>query len=139
MDSQHPVHTRSVALNSVRISTTITPTGGFPRSSRFRFTGDFLDEAEQFDAAPENILRIEDPKSIIDVMLGALALVGGQRDLSGYLQDMREREQHDLRQDQALATLGTLASSLSMARSQVSGSIPGMPQSGSSSSRSRRF
>lgn len=92
-----------------------------------------------FDAAPENILRIEDPKSIIDVMLGALALVGGQRDLDGYLRDMRDREQHDLRQDQALATLGTLASSLSMARSQVSGSIPGLPQSGSSSSRSRRF
>jgi len=89
--------------------------------------------------SPEHVLRIEDPKSIIDVMLGALALVGGQRDLSGYLQDMREREQHDLRQDQALATLGTLASSLSMARSQVSGSMPGMPQAGSSSSRSRRF
>ena len=89
--------------------------------------------------SPEHVLRIEDPKSIIDVMLGALALVGGQRDLPGYLQDMRDREQHDLRQDQALSTLGNLASSLSMARSQVSGSIPGMPQSGATSSRSRRF
>ncbi len=105
-----------------------------PASQRLVRDGD-----DFFDTTPDHILRIEDPKSIIDVMLGALALVGGQRDLDGYLRDMRDREQHDLRQDQALATLGTLASSLSMARSQVSGSIPGLPQSGSSSSRSRRF
>lgn len=89
--------------------------------------------------SPEHILRIEDPKSIIDVMLGALALTGGQRDLDGYLRDMQERGQQDLRQDQALATLGSLASSLRMARSQVSGQIPFLPQSGSSSGRSRRF
>lgn len=72
----------------------------------------------------EHVLRIQDPKSIIDVMLGALALVGGGRDLNGYLQEMSEREQHDLRIDQALATLGGLASSLSQAHSQVSGDIP---------------
>ena len=89
--------------------------------------------------SPEHILRIEDPKSIIDVMLGALALVGGQRSLDGYLHDMRERGQQDLRQDQALSTLGQLASSLSMARSQVSGRIPLVPQPGSTTSRSRRF
>ncbi len=91
--------------------------------------------------SPEHVLRIEDPKSIIDVMLGALALVGGGRELDGYLEEMAEREQHDLRRDQALATLGGLASSLSMARSQVSGTIPGMPSAGSTgeSRRSRRL
>ena len=72
-------------------------------------------------------------------VLGALALVGGQRSLDGYLHDMRERGQQDLRQDQALSTLGQLASSLSMARSQVSGRIPLVPQPGSTTSRSRRF
>ena len=76
----------------------------------------------------EHVLRIEDPKSIIDVMLGALALVGGGRDLNGYLQEMAERDQHELRRDQAEATLGGLASALSMARSQVSGSIPSVPR-----------
>jgi hypothetical protein len=89
----------------------------------------------------EHVLRIEDPKSIIDVMLGALALVGGGRDLNGYLQEMAERDQHELRRDQAEATLGGLASALSMARSQVSGSIPSVPSAGStgSSRRSRRL
>ena len=76
---------------------------------------------------PEHILKIQDPKAIVDVMLGALALVGGERELDSYLSDMQEREQLDLRQDQALETLGGLASSISMARSAVSGSVPMAP------------
>ncbi|HMU39789.1 MAG TPA: hypothetical protein PKE31_12345 [Pseudomonadota bacterium] len=87
----------------------------------------------------EHVLRIMDPKSIIDVMLGALAMVGGGRDLDGYLQDMSEREQHDLRRDQALATLGGLASSLNRASSEVSGSIPRSGASTAASRRSRRL
>ena len=56
-----------------------------------------------------HILRIEDPKAIIDVMLGALAITGGGRTLDEYIADMRGREQLDLRQDQAFRTLGALA------------------------------
>ena len=56
-----------------------------------------------------HILRIEDPKAIIDVMLGALAITGGGRTLDEYIADMRGRDQLDLRQDQAIRTLGALA------------------------------
>lgn len=38
----------------------------------------------------EHILRVGDPKSIIDVLLGALAISDGKVDLDGYLKDMRE-------------------------------------------------
>ena len=86
----------------------------------------------------EHILKIQDPKAIVDVMLGALALVGGDRDLDGYLDDMRGREQLDLRQDQAVQTLGSLASAMSMARSAVSGSVPAPDREGKST-RSRRL
>jgi len=87
---------------------------------------------------PAHILQIEDPKAIVDVMLGALALVGGDRDLETYLGDMRERQQLDLRQDQALATLGNLASAVSMSRTSVSGTVP-PPAGPRRSSRSTRL
>jgi hypothetical protein len=58
---------------------------------------------------PSHILRIDDPRAIIDVMLGALAITGGGRSLDEYIADMRGREQLDLRQDQAFRTLGALA------------------------------
>ncbi len=88
---------------------------------------------------PSHILKISDPKAIVDVMLGALALVGGDRDLETYLSDMREREQLDLRQDQALQTLGDLASSLSMSRSSVSGAVPVPSRDARRSSRTTRL
>ena len=72
---------------------------------------------------PQNILKIEDPKAIIDVMLGVLAIVGGGQDLDGFLADLAGREQLDLRQDQAARTLGALASATRMARAQVSGDL----------------
>jgi hypothetical protein len=56
-----------------------------------------------------HILRIEDPKAIIDVMLGALAITGGGRTLEQYIHEMRGRDQLELRQDQAIRTLGALA------------------------------
>lgn len=56
-----------------------------------------------------HILRIEDPKAIIDVMLGALAITGGGRTLDEYIHEMRGRDQLELRQDQAIRTLGALA------------------------------
>lgn len=85
----------------------------------------------------ENILMIDDPKAIVDVMLGVLAIVGGGGDLDSYLVDMKGREQLELRQDQALRTLGNLASATRMARAEVAGDLPtgGGPRRGSGSRR----
>eukprot|EP00771_Trimastix_marina_P000162 gnl/Trimastix_PCT/1170.p1 GENE.gnl/Trimastix_PCT/1170~~gnl/Trimastix_PCT/1170.p1 ORF type:complete len:428 (-),score=135.74 gnl/Trimastix_PCT/1170:243-1526(-) len=57
---------------------------------------------------PEHILHLEDPKAVIDVMLGAIALVGGARSLDRYLVDMEERGQTPERQE----TVRTILSSV---------------------------
>jgi hypothetical protein len=56
----------------------------------------------------ENILICEDPRGIVDVMLGALALTGGTVDLNAYLLDMQERGQTDLRIGQTSEALSGL-------------------------------
>jgi hypothetical protein len=71
-----------------------------------------------------HILQIEDPKSIIDLMLGALAIKGAGKDLAGYLDDMKRRDQTDLRVDQATRTLGNLATSARTQAAAVSGDLP---------------
>jgi hypothetical protein len=88
-----------------------------------------------------HILKIDDPKAIVDVMLGVLAIVGGSADLERYLADMRGRDQLALRQDQAIQTLSGLAREVQLSRAQVSGALPapeddGAPRRGS---RSRRL
>ncbi len=45
----------------------------------------------------ERILHIKSPKACIDVMLGAVAITSGVRDLNGYLQDMKTRGQSEER------------------------------------------
>ena len=45
----------------------------------------------------ERVLMINNPKACIDVMLGAIALTTGARDLDGYIEDMRTRGQTDER------------------------------------------
>jgi hypothetical protein len=45
----------------------------------------------------ERVLLLPDPKAVVDVMLGVLAVVGGARDLPGYLEDMRARDQTEER------------------------------------------
>ncbi len=57
-------------------------------------------------------------------MLGVLAIVGGGSDLDTFLTDMQGREQLDLRRDQALQTLGALASATRMGQAQVHGDVP---------------
>lgn len=59
----------------------------------------------------ENILVIDDPKAIVDVMLGALAISEGSADLDQYLVDMSGRGQSALRRDHAAKALENLASS----------------------------
>ncbi len=58
---------------------------------------------------PENILLIQDPKAIVDVMLGTLAVAGGSRKLEQYLQDMEERGQSAKRVAQVKESLLGLA------------------------------
>ncbi|MFA5359178.1 MAG: hypothetical protein WC310_05190 [Patescibacteria group bacterium] len=41
----------------------------------------------------ENILRLKNPKAIVDAMLGVLAICSGSRTLPAYLQDMKNRGQ----------------------------------------------
>jgi hypothetical protein len=41
----------------------------------------------------ERVLEIVNPKAIVDVMLGAIALTSGKRDLDGYIEDMKTRGQ----------------------------------------------
>jgi len=41
---------------------------------------------------PERILPIEDPGRILDVMLGAIAITEGSRDLAGFLSDLQGRD-----------------------------------------------
>ncbi|MBI4861560.1 MAG: hypothetical protein HY815_15055 [Candidatus Riflebacteria bacterium] len=57
---------------------------------------------------PENLLTIDDPKAIIDVLLGALAIAAGTRDLDEYLVDMKGRGQTALRQEETRRALANL-------------------------------
>lgn len=70
---------------------------------------------------PENILIIDDPKAIVDVMMGALALVEGTADLDSYLVDMQGRGQTALRQGQTAKALGDLAGTTAIVKVEVSG------------------
>jgi hypothetical protein len=54
------------------------------------------------------VLRLEDPKAVVDVMLGVIAVVSGSRDLKGYLADMKERGQDKARLDLVSKVLADL-------------------------------
>jgi hypothetical protein len=56
----------------------------------------------------ENILRIQDAKAIIDVILGTLAIREGVRDLDGFVKDMVDRDLTQERIAQVRETLSTL-------------------------------
>lgn len=84
---------------------------------------------------PTHILRIDDPKSIIDVLLGALALSEGVRDLDGYLADLRLREASETRLAQVKETLKTLTRPV--AKGAVEGEVPA--GGGGRGGRSRRL
>jgi len=73
---------------------------------------------EQWEKAmgPENVFILQDPKEVVDVMLGAIALVSGARDLDGYVKDMKDRDQSDERVRTVTTTLGRLSSSTSIAK-----------------------
>jgi len=39
----------------------------------------------------ERVLKMNNPKACVDVMLGAIAITSGARTLEGYINDMKER------------------------------------------------
>lgn len=61
----------------------------------------------------EAILELQDPRAVVDTMLGAIALVSGSRTLDAYLQDMSARGQSSDRKHQVsglLANIGNTSS-----------------------------
>jgi hypothetical protein len=64
---------------------------------------------------PENILLLEEPKGIADLILGVLALTSGS-DLSEYMSHMTERGQSEARRAHTADALGGLATSTALAR-----------------------
>lgn len=47
--------------------------------------------------SPERILDVGDPKAIVDIMLGTVAIMNGKRDLDSYVKDLEERGQDEIR------------------------------------------
>lgn len=71
---------------------------------------------------PENILLIDDPKAIIDVMMGAIAVREG-RNLEDYIVDMAGRGQTRLRREQTRKALEGLADSKAVVKVEK-GALP---------------
>jgi len=58
---------------------------------------------------PECVLELHDPKAVVDVMLGAIALVTGRRDMEHYMVDLTDRGQTKERQQEVRQALESLA------------------------------
>jgi len=87
----------------------------------------------------EHILRIGDPKSIIDVLLGALAIADGKVDLDTYLKDMRELGAPEDRVGEVEAALAGLPSAKQVATAAIEGEVPPPPVPGGGKKRSVRL
>lgn len=72
----------------------------------------------------EHILRVGDPKSIIDVLLGALAIADGKVDLDTYLKDMRELGTDAQRVREVEGVLARLPSANKVSTASVEGQVP---------------
>lgn len=70
---------------------------------------------------PERILKLEDPKAVVDVMLGALAIISSARDLDGYVVDMEGRDQTKGRIKEVKDALKGLSASTALAKVDTSG------------------
>lgn len=87
----------------------------------------------------ENILLIDDPHSIIDVMLGALSIVATENDLDDYLVDLKSREQALPRVEQTQNALMQLARSRALARVETKGILPSKKSGKKRAGKSRRL
>jgi hypothetical protein len=75
----------------------------------------------------EHILRVGDPKSIIDVLLGALAIADGKVDLDTYLRDMGEMGATEERLHEVERALAGLPSAKKVATARIEGEVPPPP------------
>jgi uncharacterized protein YfaP (DUF2135 family) len=87
----------------------------------------------------EHIIRVGDPKSIIDVLLGALAISDGKVDLDTYLKDMRELGAEDARVRDVENALAGLPSAQKVAVAEVVGDVPLPPTDGAGKKKSVRL
>ena len=85
----------------------------------------------------ENVLIIDDPKAIVDVMMGALAISAGT-DIEQYLLDMGERGQSAKRISETAGSLSGLSANTSIARIDAVG-LPGGPTGKNRQSGSKRL
>jgi hypothetical protein len=75
----------------------------------------------------EHILRVGDPKSITDVLLGALLIADCKVDLDSYLKDMRELGSAEERVRGVEAALAGLPSAQKVAAAVIEGDLPAPP------------
>jgi len=75
----------------------------------------------------ERVLVLSDPKSVIDVMLGAIALTSGTRNLDTYLDDMKGRGQTAKRLKNVESTLSSYNETLAVVKVTVTGRLPAPP------------
>ncbi|MCU0657678.1 MAG: YfaP family protein [Polyangiaceae bacterium] len=71
-----------------------------------------------------HILRISDPKAVLDVMLGVIAIVNAGHDLDTYLADLQGRSQSPQRREEVGAALADLARSWKANLAQIDGTPP---------------
>ena len=72
----------------------------------------------------ERILVMEDSKAIVDVMLGAIAILSESRILDDYLVDMKDREQTKERIKLVEKTLSSLSEANSLAKVDIKKKLP---------------
>jgi hypothetical protein len=88
---------------------------------------------------PERILLLDDPRAIVDVVLGVLALGSGKTDLDGYLRQMQDRQQGQGRVESARQALRGLVEAPPRAAATVSGALPSLDDSPQRASRGHRL
>jgi hypothetical protein len=76
----------------------------------------------------EHILKVGDPKSIIDVLMGALAIADGAADLREFIADLRERGQSEERIADVESALMGLGKVREVAQATVAGEVPSAPE-----------
>ncbi len=93
-------------------------------SDLYKGYDDALIKAQWANVIPaDNILEIDDPKVIIDVMLGAVAINSGSS-LDGYLVDMEGRGQTARRREETTAALSGLADKANTVKVDVGKRLP---------------
>ena len=118
-DSEVLVHTFTFDPDAVT-----APAAGAETEDAYANYDDTVIRAQWAEAiGEENILEIEDPHAIIDVMLGAMAITRGTHDIDAFIGEMRRRNQSAERRDMVQAALLPL-STRQLVRTNLTGELP---------------